>query len=172
MMSVNRSELIPQPLLWICAIPFMILLFPIGFVYSLICLVLAILSKQPFRDYRHDIFFAMCRPGFYVGMFLAFLILILIRLPINRFSQAKDRINEEKMKSKMRDCKTWLETLPFLTHEMSEIKLYLSKEEAVGRIIIRDINTDQVKAIEFARESLPDRIHLELLPVKMLKQNM
>ncbi|MBP1308977.1 hypothetical protein JOD82_001997 [Paenibacillus sp. 1182] len=36
MLSFDPTDFIPKPLLWICTIPFMILLLPIGFLYCLI----------------------------------------------------------------------------------------------------------------------------------------
>ncbi|ADO59739.1 hypothetical protein [Paenibacillus polymyxa] len=99
MLSFDPTDFIPKPLLWICTIPFMILLLPIGVLYCLIGMAQSLVHKIPFREYSHDIIFSIMRPGFYVGMLCAMFISAVLTTPKRRELKKE----EEKGQSEVRN---------------------------------------------------------------------
>jgi hypothetical protein len=87
MMGINIEDIIPRWLLWACAIPFMILLIPIGIFYSLLCLWHELKSGNDFVSYKHDIIFAIGRPGFYVGLIIAIALMAAVIIPLNKIKE-------------------------------------------------------------------------------------
>jgi hypothetical protein len=165
-MNFHRANFVPEPLLWVFAIPFIILLFPIGILYCLICLIHAKWNKISFETYRHDILFSIIRPGFYVGIFVSFLFLIIITFPKRLAFKSKEKRRNEDIHIKRTQCIAWLEQFPFIQVDQYKPKIYISKGRAVGRLNIH-VKNDQEKAKLIEKKSeLPDNIYLEVFTVE------
>lgn len=162
MINIEPTDIIPKPLLWLITIPCIVLFLPVGVIYFLICLAQAIYFKMPFHRYRHDIIYSMARPGFYIGMFLSLLIFQVISIPRAIAMKKEEKREKERLQTKRMLCETWLNQFDFVESMNRRVQLYISKGEAVGRVVVREVNEEQAALIESKKTSLPDRIYLEV----------
>ncbi|MFF2532339.1 hypothetical protein ACFVS2_25855 [Brevibacillus sp. NPDC058079] len=84
---MSLTDMIPKWLLWSFAIPFMIALLPIGVLYCGLGIYYEICNNRKFHTYKHDIFYSMIRPGFYVGLFVSILVMYSIGLLVVLFKK-------------------------------------------------------------------------------------
>lgn len=89
MMGISIEDKIPKPILWGLAVPSMILLFPLGVLYSLYLLYSDLKDGDGFVGFKRDGFYAMLRPGFYLGLFLSIVFLALLSIPMSLFEKFK-----------------------------------------------------------------------------------
>lgn len=162
MIRIEPTELVPKPLLWLVSVPCMIVLSPIGILYCLFCLAMSIHYKIPFREYKHDIPYSIVRPGFYVGLVISLLICRIIFIPRIIAMKREEKKEKEHLQAKRLLCEEWLNQFPFVDSMNRRVQLYISKGEAVGRVVVREVTEDEAILIETKRCDLPERIHLEI----------
>jgi hypothetical protein len=76
----------------------------------------------------------------------------------------KQQENEKKMEIKKDECEKWVSSISFITPQDVTLKLYLSNDNATGRIIVTNVTDEQSELIkEKYMDSLPKGIYLEVI---------
>ncbi|WCF11600.1 hypothetical protein NDS46_30100 (plasmid) [Paenibacillus thiaminolyticus] len=167
MIKLDASEVIPKPLLWTCVFMMTIFLLPIGLAYCLFCLIQARRHRSDFHLTSYFIIYSILTPGYYTGLVLSGAIVAFTCFPKSFPEIRNQKKKQKRLRNKRHQCKEWLKQFPFIQSEMSEVIVYISKEEAVGRIILRNVTEEEKGIIERQKTSLPAHIHLEVHNLRM-----